>query len=89
MTRSWELENEPRRSTKHARQTGEEECGSATEEPVAIVKPRDNQCPDERVTGIHGEGAPNRSKLPDVVVGTDDQAVMFFSKIIHKTICEY
>ena len=67
MTRSWELENESRRSTKHARQTGKEERGSPTEEPVLVVKPRDDQCPDERVTGIDGKGAPNRSKLPDVV----------------------
>ena len=69
------------RSTKHARQTGEEERGSAIEEPVAIVKPRDNQCPDERVTGIRGKGAPNRSKLPDVVKCDAGK----FSNVIRKT----
>ena len=81
MAHFWELGNKHRPSTKHTRQTGEEERGSATDEPVAIVKPRDNQCPYENVTGIHGKGAPNRSKLPDVVESDAGK----FSNVIRKT----
>ena len=61
LARSWKLQNDPRCSPKNTRQTIKEKRRSATEEPVTVVESRDDECPDERMTGVHGKGVPNRS----------------------------